>query len=127
MVSVYMLIEWPWIDDMLMLEIAQANIRHGITLPLKPDERDKSDKYHRIESALEPLNRNGKLIFNEAEKGNPHMVAMEAQFLALSPTSRAHDDGPDAVEGAVYVINSKSSNDVTKIKIHKPNKNPKRF
>lgn len=35
------------------------------------------------------------------------MEAMEFQFLALSPTSRANDDGPDAVEGAVWKINHK--------------------
>ena len=125
--SVYYLIEWPWIDDQLKLEISAANIRHGITLPLKADERDKLDKYHRIESALEPLNRNGKLIFNQDLKGNPHMVAMEAQFLALSPTSRAHDDGPDAVEGGKWVLDEKTVNDPSQIKIQKHKRNPKRY
>jgi hypothetical protein len=126
-VPVYHLVEWPWIDEMLMLEIQQANKRHGITLPLKPDERDKPDKYHRIESTLEPLNRLGKLIFNEDERGAASMVNMEAQFLALSPTSRAHDDGPDAVEGAVYILNSKSSTDASLINTTRGQTNQKRF
>ncbi len=115
-VSVYYLVEWPWIDDSLKLEIKKINESEGVTLPLTPDPRDKPDKFYRIESLLEPLNRNGKLWFNEREKDTPDMKIMEAQFKALSPTSRAHDDGPDAVEGAVFTINSKTTNDIGSLK-----------
>ncbi len=108
-VPVYFIIEWPWIDDMLKLEITAANLRHGLSVHPKPDERDKPDKYHRIESSLEPLNRNAELIFNIAEKETEYMKYTEGQFLALSPTSRAHDDAPDAVEGGVFVINNKAA------------------
>lgn len=114
-VPVFFLIEWPSIDDTLKLEIKKANARHGITLPLRADERVKPEKFYRIESLLEPLNRNEKLWFNEDLKVSEHQKAMEAQFMALSPTSRAHDDGPDAVEGAVFVINDKTINDVGKV------------
>lgn len=107
-VPVYFYIEWPWIDDMLKQEITAANLRHGMSLHPKADDRDKPDKYHRIESALEPLNRNGELIFNEKEKETQHMKNTEGQFLALSPTSRAHDDAPDAVEGAIFIVNNKA-------------------
>jgi hypothetical protein len=126
-VPVHYLIEWPWIDDTLKLEIAAANIKHKVTLPIKADERDKPDKYHRIESLLEPLNRNEKLWFNEQLKDSQHMQAMEAQFLALSPTSRAHDDGPDAVEGAIWIVNSKTIADISKIKYYRPTQNAKRY
>ena len=112
---VYFYIEWPWIDDSLKMEILKANKRHKVTLPLKADERDKPDKFHRIESLLEPLNRNEKLWFNQKLKDSDHMKNMEDQFLALSPTSRAHDDGPDAVEGGVYKVNSKTSSDSSQI------------
>lgn len=105
--AVYFFIEWPWIDETLKAEIKLANIRHGVTLSLSADERDKPDKFYRIESLLEPLNRNAKLVFNEELKGKPYMANMEFQFLALSPTSKANDDGPDAVEGAVWKINYK--------------------
>ncbi len=106
-VPVYLYIEWPSIDDTIKLELKKANKRHGLTLPLIPDPRDKPDKFFRIESTLEPLNREEKLWFNEALKPSEHQKSMEAQFKALSPTSRAHDDGPDAVEGAVFTVNSK--------------------
>ena len=39
----------------------------------QPDEDKKTDKATRIEADLEPLDREGMLIFNEAEKDNPHM------------------------------------------------------
>ncbi len=115
--AVFFLIEWPSIDDTLKSEIAKANIRHGIPLPLKADERDKPDKFFRIESLLEPLNRKEQLWFNEQLKTSEHMKNMEAQFLALSPTSRAHDDGPDAVEGGVFFINSKTIANMGKIEV----------
>lgn len=118
-VPVFFLIEWPSIDDTLKLEITKANNRHKITLPLKADERNKTDKFFRIESLLEPLNRNEKLWFNQKIKDSAHMKNMQAQFLALSPTSKAHDDGPDAVEGAVYCINAKTINNVAKIEVNK--------
>lgn len=114
-VPVYFLIEWPWIDDTIKDEIKKANKRHKITLPLKPDERVKPEKFYRIESSLEPLNREEKLWFNENSKTSDHMKAMEAQFKALSPTSRAHDDGPDAVEGGVFTINTKIRTNTDKV------------
>jgi hypothetical protein len=127
-VPVYYLIEWPSIDDTLKREITKANKRHGITLPLKADERDKPDKFFRIESLLEPLNRNEKLWFNEALKTSQHMKNMEAQFLALSPTSGAHDDGPDAVEGGVFALNAKTSGKTDDIQTFaSKNKNPYRW
>lgn len=72
-----------------------------------PDERAKPDKFSRIEGNLEPLNRDGRLIFNEAEKDNPHMKRLEEQFLLINPQLKAPADGPDCVEGAVWIINEK--------------------
>ena len=125
--SVYYMIEWPWIDDSLKIELQAANIKHKTVLPLTPDQREKPEKFFRIESLLEPLNRREKLWFNIDLKTSAHMQAMESQFKALSATSRAHDDGPDAVEGAVYTINSKTTNDVTKVSVSKHARNLKRF
>lgn len=73
------------------------------TISLIPDEREKPDKWNRIEGTLEPLNRNGRLIFNIEEKDDPHMKRMEAMFKGAKPTSRLLD-GPDAIEGAVFLL-----------------------
>ena len=39
--------------------------------------------------------------FNEAERASPDMQTLVSQFLAFP---FGHDDGPDAVEGAVYML-----------------------
>lgn len=122
-VPVFFYIEWPWIDDTIKAEIVAANVRHGVSIHPKADERTKPDKYYRIEAALEPLNRKKELLFSEAEKGTKDMEAMAGQFLALSPTSRAHDDGPDAVEGGKWVLDSKTSADPGKISSQKFSRN----
>lgn len=127
-VPVFFVIEWPSIDDTLKLELQKANKRHNVTLPLMADPRAKPDKFFRIESLLEPLNREEKLWFNEAHRDSDHIKHTEAQFKALSPTSRAHDDAPDAVEGGVYFINSKTIADTSKVEASKSNRfNAKRW
>lgn len=105
--AVYLYIEYPAVDEPLKEAIKKGEEKHRIALPLKADDRTKADKFYRIESLLEPLNRNGQLIFNEKLKDTPDMEQVSFQFLALSPKSKAHDDAPDAVEGAVWRINHK--------------------
>lgn len=73
---------------------------------LIPDTRDKPDKWVRIEGTLEPLNRNGQLIFNVDEKEDPHMKRLIAQLKAAKATSKILD-GPDALEGAVHICKQK--------------------
>jgi len=73
-----------------------------------PDAREKPDKWFRIEGTLEPLVRLKLLVFNIDEKDNPDMKRLETQFKTAKPTSKRLD-GPDAVEGAVWLINQKSA------------------
>lgn len=82
---------------------AQAKGMIGIV----PDTRVKPDKFSRIEGNLEPLNKMGNLILNEAEKSNPHMIRLEEQFLLVNPRLSAPADGPDCIEGATWIINQK--------------------
>jgi len=78
----------------------------GGVLGILPDTRKKPEKWPRIEATLEPLNRMSNLILNIKEKDNPHMKRLEAQFKGGKATSKELD-GPDAIEGAVYIINQK--------------------
>lgn len=89
----------------LFTEAAKTKGFIGIT----PDQRVKPDKFSRVEGNLEPLNRFGKLVFNEKEKENPHMKRLAEQFLTVNPQLTAPIDGPDCIEGAVWVINEKTS------------------
>lgn len=96
----------PWYQDVFMPALRTAERERG-TMPVSPDDRDKPDKFSRVEGNLEPLNRRGSLIFNEAEKTDPHMARLVEQFKAIEPSLPAHDDGPDAVEGAYWIISNK--------------------
>lgn len=99
--------ELVFMQDVLVKEVNDAARREGRHLSLRGDTRKKPDKYMRIESLLEPMVRNGTLFINEAERYNPHMQRLVEQFGAFAPGSSAHDDGPDAVEGAVWIITNK--------------------
>jgi hypothetical protein len=85
----------------LIRERAKALKKPGVSLI--PDEDKKGDKWIRIEATLEPLNRNGQLIFNIEEKEDPHMKRMEAQMKGARATSKRLD-GPDALQGAVQKL-----------------------
>lgn len=124
----YYYMEANLIQDILLEEFNKIGKNLGRVIPIRGDERKKPDKFTRIESLLEPLNRAGKLIFNEREKDNPHMQRLDEQFKAFQPGSRAHDDGPDAVEGAVWIINNKIRELTPPVFVKRnPNANKKRF
>lgn len=125
--ALYLYIEYPWIDSDLKREIKKANKKHDRTLNLKADERSKPDKFYRIESNLEPLNRQGKLIFADYLEGTVDMKNTAFQFLALSPKSRVNDDAPDAVEGGVWIINNKQLIELPPPRVFKAKQNQKRY
>lgn len=93
----------PHYEQVLIPLIEAEEEEQNRNLPITPDTRNKSDKFFRIEGTLEPLNRKGKLIFNEDEKSNPLMKKLESQFLGVSANSKTLD-GPDAVEGGVWIL-----------------------
>lgn len=97
----------PFFQQVFIPLFSQLSKEKGFSINITGDQRKKPDKFARIEGNLEPLNRNGNLIFNEAEIKNPHMVRLKEQFEAVEPTLSALVDGPDAVEGGVWIINSK--------------------
>lgn len=104
-VPVYWIAEENFLQDIIIKELHEH--LKNTTIVITGDDRKKPDKFTRIESTLEPLNRNARLYFNEGERDNPHMKLLEEQFLALEPGSNAHDDGPDAAEGAKHIIDTK--------------------
>ncbi|WP_271783880.1 hypothetical protein [Aquimarina algiphila] len=96
----------PHYQQVLLPIIYQKQNEKGYNLPITPDTRNKPDKYFRIEGNLEPLNRLKKLIFNQAEKNNPHMQRMEDQMLGVSVNAKTMD-GPDGIEGGVWIIQNR--------------------
>jgi hypothetical protein len=93
-----------FMQDVLIYEMNELAKKMKSELIILPDKRRKPNKYSRIETLLEPLHRNNLLYLNMAEQHNPHMQRLEAQFKAFAPGSNAHDDAPDAVEGAIWLI-----------------------
>lgn len=114
-----------WYQDVILPQLKVLRETLG-DISLIPDDRDKPHKFFRVEGNLEQLNRDRRLIFNEAEKTNPHMKRMVEQFEAFSQNMTSHDDGPDAVEGAKWIIDNKLRV-VQKINIGKRPKSSKRY
>lgn len=97
----------PFYEQVFIPLFAEASKTKGI-IPISPDDRKKPDKFSRVEGNLEPINRAGRLILNEKEKGNPHMMRLHDQFLLCAPGLPSPIDGPDAVEGAYFILNQKT-------------------
>jgi len=89
----------PFFQQVFMPIVRRVRKEKNISLYIRGDEDKKTDKASRIDANLEPLNREGNLIFNEAEKDNPHVQRLEDQFKLFTLRLDYPADGPDAVEG----------------------------
>jgi hypothetical protein len=98
----------PFFEQVFKPMFHQMAIKRGF-INVTPDDRRKPDKAVRIEGTLEPLVRNGQLVFNASEKGNPHMQRLAEQFKLFNMQMKAPADGPDSIEGGVAIINEKIS------------------
>lgn len=98
----------PFYQQVFLQLFVERGREKGFYLSIAPDERNKPDKFSRIEGNLEPLNRQGRLILNIDQKDNPHMKRLEEQFLLVNPQLKAPADGPDCIEGGIWIINAKS-------------------
>lgn len=96
----------PFYEQVIIPLIKKRGKEVDRTLLIRPDERKKPEKYTRIEGTLEPLNRLGHLVFNEKEQDDPHMKRLIAQFENFNPKQKLMD-GPDCVEGGVWLIKEK--------------------
>ena len=97
----------PFYEQVFLPKFAERGREDGQTIGVIPDTRKKGDKFSRIEGTLEPLVRNGNLVFNEDERDNPDMKTLRDQFRAVNPKLSAPVDGVDATEGGVVVVREK--------------------
>ena len=97
------LIEANFLQDILLDEFATEGRLRGYQLPIQADKRKKPDKFARIE-AVSPLWERGFVFYNEDLRNDPDMLAGIEQTLSMEKGSRTHDDGPDADEGAIYIL-----------------------
>lgn len=99
----------PFYSQVYVPAFAAKGKKTGAYIGITPDTRKKGEKFTRIEAGLEPLVRLGQLVFNEQEKGNPHMIRLKEQFRLFGPKLSAPADGVDAVEGGIYVLRQKQT------------------
>lgn len=100
-VTVYM--EANFMQDTILDEFEREGAQRGYIVPVMPDKRKKPDKFARIE-AVSPLWERGLVWYNEKLRNDADMRTGIEQTLAFERGSRAHDDGPDADEGAIYKL-----------------------
>ena len=77
----------------------------GYYIPVRADKRPKGDKYDRIEATQSYFERRN-VWFNIDERETPDQVELVDQYLAFEKGSGSMVDGPDAVEGALSLLNS---------------------
>ncbi len=115
----------PFYEQVIKPKFLEIGKEKGY-INITPDERKKPDKATRIEGTLDPLWRNSQLVFNERERGNPHMIRLVEQFKLFTMQMRAPADGPDCIEGGVFILNNRiqtlSSSDFKTFSIQRNNK-----
>lgn len=112
--AILFFMEANFMQDIILDEFTEEGKRRGYQLPITPDMRKKPEKLQRIE-AVSPLWERGFVFYNEALKDTPDMQVGIEQTLALERGSRVHDDAPDADEGAIWILQKH-----TRQQIYKP-------
>ena len=108
-------------DLVLYIDPSWRGNQRGYQLPITGDKRQKPNKYARIE-AVSPLWERGKVFYNEAYRNDPDMAASIEQTLSFEAGSSVHDDGPDADEGAIWLLQRRSrTQDLAPIIGRRPN------
>lgn len=101
--SIQFYMEANLMQDTALDEFYKEGELRGYQLPISADNRKKPDKLQRIESVA-PLWERGLVFYNESLKDSEDMQVGIEQTLALEHGSRAHDDAPDADEGAIFIL-----------------------
>lgn len=99
----------PFFQQVFKPLLQQECKRRKHELFIRGDGRKKADKATRIEANLEPIDRNCLWLFNEKERDNPMMQELINQFKLFELSLPYPADGPDAVEGAVFMNNLKTA------------------
>ena len=121
-VSIYM--EANFMQDTILDEFQREGDARGYQLPIMPDKRKKPDKFARVE-AVSPLWERGYFFYNEKLKEDTDLRAGIDQTLAFEQGSRAHDDFPDACEGAIYKLQkqTREASFTPRLGVRRPPKN----
>ncbi len=103
--SVTYYIEGLFSMDDFVNDFDEEGTERGYYIPVVADKQPKANKFDRIEGMsgfFERLN----MFFNEQLIGSADFEALKDQLLAFEKGSGAHDDGPDALQGAIAKLNT---------------------
>jgi predicted phage terminase large subunit-like protein len=115
-VPVMYYMEANFMQDLLLDEFKTVGNITGHQIPIRGDQRAKPDKFARIE-AMSPLFERGLVILNEKEKDSPGMKNLVDQLLMFEKGSKTHDDAPDALEGAIWMLSKRTRSSVASFKV----------
>ena len=101
--AVRMFMEEVFLQDLLYDDFAEEAKVRGIPLPVRGDKRKKPDKDARIEAISGHFER-GHVWFNIDYQHDAHMLQLHEQFINFEPGVKTRKDGPDAVEGAMHIL-----------------------
>jgi predicted phage terminase large subunit-like protein len=106
-VPVLYYMESNFLQELLLDEFKKAGNLSGQQIPIRGDARKKPDKFARVE-AMQPLFERGLIILNQKEKDSNGMTVLEEQLLMFEKGSKSHDDAPDALEGAIWLLSQRT-------------------
>lgn len=95
--------EEVFLQSLLYKDFSAAALKKGYPLPVSGDTRKKPDKDARIE-AMSGYFERGVIFFDEAIKEEHHTQALVEQLLNFEPGVKTLKDGPDALEGAIHLL-----------------------
>jgi len=100
-------IEANFMQDLFLDDFFEEGQKRGFQIALIPDRRHKPDKFARIE-AISPYFERGWVFFDETKKQSQDFKNACDQLLAFERGTKAHDDFPDALEGAIFLLQQQS-------------------
>jgi len=106
-------------------ELERVEEEKGYPLRLLYDHRSKGGKHERV-MTLQSLFERLLFRFNINKKHTPDMKLLRSQFLAFEKGSKINDDGPDATEGGVWMLDRYNKRSGTKTRSGKYKKTSKR-
>ena len=102
-IAIRFFMEASFMQDILLDEFTTEGNLRGYQLPITGDTRKKPDKFQRIE-AVSPLWERGFVFYDLSQKDDPDMQAGLDQLLAFEKGMAGNDDAPDADEGAIWIL-----------------------
>jgi phage terminase large subunit-like protein len=102
--------EEVFLQDMFYEDFAAEAKLRGYYLPIRGDKRQKPDKYTRIQS-IAPLWERGLVTYDIRKKKNTHMLTGIDMTLGFQKGASIYDDGPDADEGAIWILMNRARNE----------------